>query len=726
MKKTILFSGILACLAILLASCVRENTETASEAPLVEMSFNAGCAGGARSGFDGTDVVWRSGDMLSVFDASNKNRPFVTSDSGVSAQFSGRAIESGEYYALYPYLESNSMSAPGKVRVNFVSNQRVVPGSWADSVNLSMGKTPAPLYGSSLSMKNLGGYVQIDLGESEYDIVAMTLSAGAGEALTGPADVDYTGDAPVSVPASGASSSITLVPESGHFIPGTYYAVACPNSLADGLNLSLRRADNYLGVMHHASTSIPRNSFHGNVISVDPSQIEWQDPIRDTINVDFAVYEEATQKMKVNQPFTETLPSSTTVSSEKTDHTYYLKNSGYPFRISASYLSNDASYGLRMGGDGDYITLPAIPGKRLQQVKMVFGLNSNTAVFTAAIHPDSDGAAPVAGGERVNINYMSQGKEFTWNLTNSAEGAAHRLVRGAGATTFRMFSLSLIYIGRDVPQIMSVAIKGASLEEDTASISAEVTALHQDAGTIFWGTEYRLKNSSLWNAGPSGTGTQVNATIEGLEEDAEYSVRVWARADSYPPVYSEEAAIGGQPPVLNISLLPFNSGTWKWAGEGTQDIPDASAKLTPPDVAGGAHHWTVRRRYDVAFCRYELIKNKEHSFDYWSDADGNINISTSSVIQLPGIKDYVLTNLGVSSTVKTHFYLIDAPTSQKTNGISVFKTGTTTWDLNLETKLTGDAAAQPGVSYYLSTQNTGVPLAITRLTLTYKKIETTE
>ena len=157
MKKTFILSGILVCIAMLQTSCVRETPELDGESSLVEISLRAGSGSASKSGFDGTDVVWRSGDMISVFDSALKNRKFSTEDSGKSADFTGRALESETYYALYPYLSSNEMTSPGKISVEFPSRQRVTPRNWADSVNLSIGKTAAPLYGSTMIMKNLGG-----------------------------------------------------------------------------------------------------------------------------------------------------------------------------------------------------------------------------------------------------------------------------------------------------------------------------------------------------------------------------------------------------------------------------------------------------------------------------------------------------------------------------------------------------------------------------------------
>ena len=171
--KRILFTTLVFA-AFLSASCTKDYSAPADEG-LVEMSFSAGRTATSRSGFDGTDVVWTAGDKISIFDSSLKNRRFATTASGASAVFTGRARESASYYALYPYLQDNAMSSPGIMNAHFLPRQRAVRGSWADSVNVSVGKVNAPLQGSKVMMKNAGGYVKINLAESTDRKVAISL-----------------------------------------------------------------------------------------------------------------------------------------------------------------------------------------------------------------------------------------------------------------------------------------------------------------------------------------------------------------------------------------------------------------------------------------------------------------------------------------------------------------------------------------------------------------------
>ena len=727
MKKTFILSGILVCIAMLQTSCVRETPELDGESSLVEISLRAGSGSASKSGFDGTDVVWRSGDMISVFDSALKNRKFSTEDSGKSADFTGRALESETYYALYPYLSSNEMTSPGKISVEFPSRQRVTPRNWADSVNLSIGKTAAPLYGSTMIMKNLGGYIEIALGESDSKIVALTVSSGAGENISGPASVDYTGEEPEVSPSAGGSTAITLIPEGESFSADSYFAVACPTTLSDGLNLSLRREDDYFGTIHHSAEQIKRNSFKGTVISVDLSQIEWKEPVKDTLKVEFVRYNESKDNYPIFQPFTENLPANlTSPSADRVEQMYYLKENGYPFFFSATYFTTNPNYGVRLGSAGDYILLPAMPGKRLESVSMVFGLNADIE-YKAGIYTDSVNPVPVPGGEELSIGTEAQLKTFTWNLTESAEGTAYRLRRGEGNTHFRIFSLTLVYSGHDVAEVRSATINEAAIEDGTLSVDADITALHEEAGTISWGVEYRLEGATVWTAGPVGTGTKVQAAVEGLE-DAVYFVRVWARADSYPPVYSEEYRIVLRA-KLEISLLPFNAERWTWAGEGTVTFPTEENKKTTPNVELGIDPWILSGRYSLGFCRYDLVTKSAHAFDYWSDVDGYINVSTSSIIMLPGVKNYRLTKITITVSEKFAIYVVDAPNNTKAtiNGKAVYISGNkclvdkpNVFDLNAKL---ADAPTQPGVPYYISPQNSKTEMQIKQLDLVYELSE---
>ncbi len=713
MKRHIIRIGICAIAALLTLSCAKESISPVTENDgLQEMSFNVGSSELSRTAFDGTDVVWKPGDKMSIFDVTMKNRRFSTTGSGVSASFTGRAKESTTFYAVYPYLTGNTMTIPGIATVLLPIRQRVSPGTWADSVNVSMGKISGQLDGSSFVMKNVGGYVKIVIPEGSDEIVAMSLRAPGGEMIAGDAEVNYTGDEPIASAGADASSSISLLTDSSRFIPGTYYAVVRPTSLSGGLELSLRRADDYSTIVRSDAAAIVRNSARGTTITLDPSTAVWNEPVRDTIYVTFL-----NASNGVNQPFTENMQAVGSPSGNRTEGTWYLKDSNQPFYFNATYLNINSTTGLRMGTTGDYVRFPAIPGKRLESVKMEFGLNSATASYFAGIYTDSDPSVPVPGGEDIETGTEAQGKILSWTLSGTNEGEQYRLRRGTGGTAFRIRNLTLVYSGHHVAEVKQVKVTSASLEEGTGNVVGTITAVHPEAGVIRWGIEYRRDGATIWTNGPSGEGLAINATIPDLGSD-NYYMRVWARADSGPVVYSEELKLLGTGPLV-ISMLPFDDVNWTWAGSGTQAFPTENNKKTTSDQKDVWDNWTLRGQYASGFYPWNLNNRTFTAYDYWGDTDGYFHMSTRGIIKLPAIPQYRLSKVTVTcSKDAIQFSVCSQTTAMNMHGKDIRQNCTANTKLSWDF-VSLDVTTQVNTNYYLAHNSAGKEAVLTEFTLTY-------
>lgn len=99
---------------------------------------------------------------------------------------------------------------------------------------------------------------------------------------------------------------------------------------------------------------------------------------------------------------------------------------GYEWTFSPSpgnkFSWYDTGY-ILWGKQGGYIMLPSVSDKHLSKVTILTGKGASTKVIVGVY--SEDGSAPVSGGEGITLN--AQNSEFSWNLTNTEDGAKYQL-----------------------------------------------------------------------------------------------------------------------------------------------------------------------------------------------------------------------------------------------------------------------------------------------------------
>lgn len=570
MKKIYFMLGA----ALFAAACTAEMTDTVAEDQfdgLQEYVFNAGYDA-TKTTFDGTDFLWTPGDRISVFDSALKNRRFETSDNTVSASFTGRAKQSSCFYAFYPYDASLVMSEAGVLKAAVPTRQSAKANTIVDGMNISMGRlslqgTSGPDAGTFL-MKNVGGYVKIVLGESSTPITSMRISAKGREGISGDVKVDYTGENPVTVP-DGASPVIGLVPDGGSFGAGTYYAVANPIALSEGLMLKLVRNDYRKAEISLNSAAIVRNSAKGTTFNIQtPDQLDWVLPDAYKLQVNFVNRDD----LSLNQPFDETVPTKSP-STDLVRLECHLKDSGEEFVLCSTNLGINTSMGLRLDKDG-YVTLPAIPGKRLSKLTLTYGTDSPKQGHEVAVTPDEDNAQPVAGGESKILGPDAVGKVYSWEFSDTEENTSYRVVSKNSEKNLRIRFLDLEYLGFDDPSVSSVNLTGASIKDNAIKVSGLLNVLFPESGYFSWGVEYREESIAEWTKGPSGNGTEFDVTIDNIDASKIWYVRAYGRVDAEDKVYSSERKLEFKEPIvikLFFSKVEYNGtasgGYWLFTGD---------------------------------------------------------------------------------------------------------------------------------------------------------------
>ncbi len=207
--------------------------EIPAGANLVPMTFSA-AGEDTKTTIDGVSVNWTEGDAITVF--GSDSQPYASdplTSGGASATFTVSLPEgTTDPYAVYPANDAASING-NEISTVIPAAQTVPAGGVVDPAALV---SVAKASGETLAFKNAFSLVSITIDED--NVKGITLSATAGEAISGPVAITV-GSAPTAT-VSGSASEITLSHESGVFPQGTYFIATAPGvTLTKGLTIML-------------------------------------------------------------------------------------------------------------------------------------------------------------------------------------------------------------------------------------------------------------------------------------------------------------------------------------------------------------------------------------------------------------------------------------------------------------------------------------------------------
>ena len=227
MKKYI--QSMMAFAAIVsFASCSSEdnNTTIENESAVKVMTFTATQEGdeqstrAAISTSDSKVINWEEGDQISIFDGTN-NKQFTLKDGKgtPNATFTGEALESGSYTAVYPYQSTASLSGNDVTNVTLPATQTATDNSFDKNAALMMAQSNS----NTLNFKNVVGYVKVKptFNCTRIDLKALDNSA----VLAGTGTVSYNGGEPTLDLSETKDYAITL---RGDIKANKYYYIAVP------------------------------------------------------------------------------------------------------------------------------------------------------------------------------------------------------------------------------------------------------------------------------------------------------------------------------------------------------------------------------------------------------------------------------------------------------------------------------------------------------------------
>lgn len=261
--RNFLWTLPLAAVTLVMAACSNDEI-IGSESQLgetVKMTFTAG-APQTRTillpGGPGTDwrgVEWQLGDAISVFDKNNANNRFGNYDEGDLGKFSGTAVESDSYIAVYPYNKQMVCNGKTVSGLSLPSTQEAVAGTFAQNLSLAWAQTTSEYM--FLEFHHLCAVVKFSIfGQEAEQVETVTLTDNAQNPLGyDKFDIVIQGEGEneqASLNERGKSfSSIVLNAPKGGFVSGSdYYFVILPDKeqaenapFQSGLTLSFKMKD---------------------------------------------------------------------------------------------------------------------------------------------------------------------------------------------------------------------------------------------------------------------------------------------------------------------------------------------------------------------------------------------------------------------------------------------------------------------------------------------------
>ena len=264
MKKYILPLMSIAML-MAMASCSSSDdavAEIKEESKLVPMTFTATQESnvGTRAALNGNSVIWKTGDMISVFDGNGEegNHQFSLTGDASSGKFSGIASsEATSFTAVYPYTEGAQLESDGSVSgVTLPAVQTATPNSFDPKAALMMAHSTDK---SKLDFKNAVSLVKVT---TDFDCKSIVLTAK--ENIAGTGKLTYNSGAPSIAFDTNESQTITLKPasEDGVIAAGTYYIAIRPHT-SSGFSI---RFINSADTKAYTQTSIQSNTFNRSKI----------------------------------------------------------------------------------------------------------------------------------------------------------------------------------------------------------------------------------------------------------------------------------------------------------------------------------------------------------------------------------------------------------------------------------------------------------------------------
>ena len=554
MKKTMKYT-LAALISISAAlSCTKEMSETAAPSKLVYKVFGA-TSEQEKTSIDFTTpaILWSAGDELGVVAdptsaVKSAEKLSMLSEPGLStASFGGEITAASEnYFFTYPYIEGLTDIGVKKagesvsIKTILPSVQKVGPEEIYNGALITAGHCAAGE--TSVTMYPIGIFLK--LGITGSDIASVKVYANSSSIISGSLSATYNMKNPASSylnprTAAEMSNAITLLPKSGDSLSEGNYFLCTRKGYkgsdgdVNGMTLKFTKKD---GTVTYLSQDD------------EPAVDEDMDVANQTI--DLGAFNSASLNWKKQtvvevtlgngsaavQPFTTDIPTDGAVDAD------YSLADGLSFHIKSATGGLNKS-GLAMTTAGDYIELPALPGKKLKEVE-IYTSGGYEGTIT-----DLDGKI-VAGASRRLYSKIT----YTYIIPHSAANTRYRILTNPTDAKYckNITGIKLYYSGNDSD--IYVTTGTASLEGKTATVTGNTLTTGDVALTdITCGIESSYDKETwktLSSATPSAATFDETVTVG---QGTTY-LRAYAQVNGSGKVYGDAVSVSTSTIVLDFDF----------------------------------------------------------------------------------------------------------------------------------------------------------------------------
>lgn len=462
MKKIALILS-LACLSL---ACAKEaqnpdSLQEEKQVNLQQVTLVAGQEVATKTDFnkDTGALTWKdSGEEsdMAIFDGSAKQlfTHGTTTDGGTQATFSGTAdVSTATWVAVHP--ASHAALDGANILVTFPCFQTIESGGGMQSDVNTMAAQVTHDGSSNLdhfTMKNVGGLLKLTVAKA--DIKTITVSSRGGEPLTGTATLTFDGEGnPVLTPVSTkyetfvtlcAANMATGIPT------GDYFVNVFPVTMTTGLIIDMEKIDGTVASVKSSTAATVARSADLEFAGFDTGAT-WYEPEETEISLN---YNSAWPfKESTSNGVDDTAAKAWATGKEET--LTYKADESLLFSIyCTNFCAGNGDKGLRFGrGNGDYLLLPAIPGKNLKKVSVTYFKSndtSNPGIYTRG------GTSEALGGTTVTES-ISDGSTHEWTLVGTGHNLQYRYqINSTASTLSRIKEMTLTYVAKQTNLVLDV------------------------------------------------------------------------------------------------------------------------------------------------------------------------------------------------------------------------------------------------------------------------------
>lgn len=275
MKNRIIFI-LLAVLGITATACVSEQEMfLPTDGDVVFYATNGDIPSSKTVLLQDGSIKWKPADQISIF-YGNSSFQFSSTNTDLASEVEFHGVldgieytDGGEFWAVYPYRESNSFDG-SSVTVTLPDEQTAVAGTFDDDLFISLAKTRD----YNLRFYNVCGGVRFTV--TQPDVKSVTFKGNNNEPIAGKAKVRWnkSGTPEIQSVVSPKTTITVTAPDGGSFEVGEWYYIVCfPATLSSGYTLTMNTQLNAFTSKTGARAVTIKRSVWGSLEGADSNLI---------------------------------------------------------------------------------------------------------------------------------------------------------------------------------------------------------------------------------------------------------------------------------------------------------------------------------------------------------------------------------------------------------------------------------------------------------------------